>query len=88
MAIGKYLTNFGVIGAVLGVLGTLKQTREMPNDWRRYVVWIVWVAGLVLAIGSVSKQVDDEIYEAEFEAAQREEKQREKEQKKAQKKRR
>lgn len=87
MSIGKYLTNLGVIGALLGVLGTMRQTREMPNDWRRYIVWLVWLAGLVLALGAVAKQQDDEIYEAQLQAAQKQERRLAKEQKKVQKRR-
>lgn len=64
MSIGKYLTNFGVIGALMGALGTVRQTKQMPNDWRRYIVWVVWAAGLVLAVASVAKQPEDEAYEA------------------------
>jgi len=67
MAIGKYLTNVGVLGALAGALGTARQTQSMPRDWRRFVIWGVWAAGLVLAVVSVAKQPEDE----EFEAAQR-----------------
>ena len=66
MSIGKYLTNLGVIGALMGALGTAKQAQAMPKDWRRYLVWIVWAAGLALALASVAKQADDEQYEAEL----------------------
>lgn len=71
MSLGKYLTNFGVIGAVIGALGTARQTQSMPKDWRRFIVWGVWGAGLVLAIAGVAKQIDDEEFESAQEAAQR-----------------
>lgn len=74
MSIGKYLTNFGVIGALLGALGTAKQTQQMPKDWRRYIIWVVWAAGLALAIGSVAKQAEDEQYEAELKQLEAEQK--------------
>ena len=74
MGIGKYLTNIGVIGALLGALGAAKQTQAMPKDWRRFVVWGVWAAGLVLAVAGVAKQPDDERYEAAVEQRDREEK--------------
>jgi hypothetical protein len=54
MAIGKYVTNPGVLGAAFGALSTAKRTQSMPKDWRRYVVWGVWVAGLALAIAGVA----------------------------------
>ncbi|CAG7597489.1 hypothetical protein ACFPZL_06780 [Leucobacter soli] len=65
MSIGKYLTNMGVIGALFGALGTARQAQSMPRDWRRFLVWGVWAAGLVLAIVGVAKQLDDEQFEAE-----------------------
>lgn len=67
MGIGKYLTNAGVIGSVFGVLGTARQTKDMPRDWRRYIVWGIWGAGLLLTVISVAKQPEDE----EFEEAQK-----------------
>ncbi|GAA1317277.1 hypothetical protein ACFSWE_10775 [Leucobacter albus] len=57
--IGKYLTNIGVLGAAAGVVSTARRTSTMPRDWRRFIVWGVWVAGLVLAIGSVAMQERD-----------------------------
>ncbi|MCB1274648.1 MAG: hypothetical protein KDB25_09700 [Leucobacter sp.] len=66
MGIGKYLTSMSVIGALLGALGTARQTQAMPKDWRRYLVWGVWAAGLVLAVVGVAKQVDDEQHAAEL----------------------
>lgn len=64
MSIGKYLTNLGVIGSVLGAFGTWRQTQNMPRDWRRFVVWGVWAAGFVLAVAAAAKQPEDEAYEA------------------------
>lgn len=78
MSIGKYLTNIGVIAALFGALGTLRQTQSMPKDWRRYLVWGVWAAGLVLAIVGAAKQSEDEEYEAEVKAAEKRVKQAEK----------
>lgn len=71
MSFGKYLTNIGVISALLGVLGTMRQTQSMPKDWRRFVVWGVWGASLLLAIASVAKQPQDEEYEAAAKEADR-----------------
>ncbi len=71
MSFGKYLTNIGVIGALLGALGTMRQTQSMPKDWRRFVVWGVWGAGLLLAVVSVAKQPQDEEYEAAVKEADR-----------------
>ncbi|XPP26355.1 MAG: hypothetical protein ACNYNX_12190 [Leucobacter sp.] len=70
MSIGKYLTNFGVIAALFGALGTLRQTQSMPKDWRRFLVWGIWAAGLALAIVSVAKQPQDEEHEAEMKEAE------------------
>lgn len=59
MKIGKYITNFGVIGGLIGALGVAKQTKNMPADWRRYILWIVWALGLVLTIANIAKDSDD-----------------------------
>lgn len=59
MSIGKYVTNIGVIGALAGAYSTARQTKEMPSDWRRYVVWGVWVATVVLAVAAVSLKEAD-----------------------------
>lgn len=72
MAIGKYVTNVSVLGALMGALGTARQAQAMPKDWRRFVVWGVWAAGLVLAIVGVAKQADDEEFEAEQRELERE----------------
>lgn len=65
MSIGKYVTNPGVIGSLFGALTTAKRTGGMRKDWRRYLVWGVWLAGLALSIASVAMQESDEEYEAE-----------------------
>lgn len=56
IAIGKYVTNLGVLGAVAGAVGTARRTGSMPNDWRRLLVWGVWIMGVVLAIAGVAMQ--------------------------------
>ena len=81
MSIGKYVTNRGVIAALLGALGTVKQTQRMPSDWRRYLVWGVWAAGLVLAIVGVAKQPDDEEHETALKELDRAERRAAKERK-------
>lgn len=63
MGIGKYLTNFGVLGAIVGALGAYRQTQSMRRDWRRILVWAVWAAGVALAIAGVAKQAQDEEFE-------------------------
>lgn len=75
MSIGKYLTNFGVIAALLGALSTMRQTQGMPRDWRRFVVWGVWAASLVLTIVGVAKQADDEQFEEDMKVAEQQAKQ-------------
>ncbi|QIM16949.1 hypothetical protein G7067_11920 [Leucobacter insecticola] len=60
MSIGKYVTNPGVLGAAAGALSTAKRTQSMRKDWRRYIVWGVWAAGLALAIAGVAMQEAEE----------------------------
>ncbi|GAA2839396.1 hypothetical protein FB468_1210 [Leucobacter komagatae] len=57
--VGKYLTNIGVLGAAAGVVSTARRTNSMPRDWRRFIVWGVWIAGLILAIAGVAMQDRD-----------------------------
>lgn len=83
MSIGKYLTNAGVITTLFGAIGTARQTGTMQKDWRRFVVWGVWAAGLLLAIASVARQEEDE----EFEAARKEAEKQEKAQSKGRRRR-
>lgn len=71
MSIGRYLTNIGVIGALIGALGTMRQTQQMPKDWRRYIVWGVWAAGLALAIAGAAKQEQDEEFAEAHKQAER-----------------
>lgn len=60
--LGKYLTNWGVIGAFLAVFSVIRQSRELPKDWRLALIWAVWLIGLVLAIAGVAKRNSDEEY--------------------------
>lgn len=65
MSLGKYVTNFTVLTSLIGALTTIRQTSHMPKDWRRLVVWAIWLLGFVLAVAGVAKQVDDERLETE-----------------------
>lgn len=60
--LGKYLTNFGALGALLGIFGVIRQSRELPKDWRLGILWALWLLGLVLAIADVAKRDDDRVY--------------------------
>lgn len=78
MSIGKYVTNPGVIGAAAGALSTARRTQSMRKDWRRLLIWGVWLAGFALAIATVAMQEQDEEYDLEHEAEKREQKRRKK----------
>ncbi|WP_053383631.1 hypothetical protein [Leucobacter celer] len=65
MSIGKYVTNPGVIGAALGAATTARRTQSMRKDWRRILVWGVWLAGLALAVASVAMQEQDDDFSSE-----------------------
>lgn len=60
IALGKYVTNLGVLGAVASAVSTARRTGSMPNDWRRLLVWGVWIMGVVLAIAGVAMQERDQ----------------------------
>ncbi|UOQ58196.1 hypothetical protein MUN78_04950 [Leucobacter allii] len=64
MSIGKYVTNPGVLGAALGAASTAKRTAGMRRDWRRLLVWGVWLAGLALAVASVAMQEQDDDFDS------------------------
>lgn len=66
MSIGKYVTSPAVIGAVLGAVTTARRTNGMRRDWRRYVIWGVWAAGVALALASVAMQDQDAEHRAEL----------------------
>lgn len=68
MSIGKYVTNLGVLSAVVGAATTAKRTGSMRKDWRRFIVWGVWAAGLALAVAAVAMQETDADFEAESKA--------------------
>lgn len=61
MKIGKYLTNLSILSSVGGAYGVWKQSKSMPRDWRRSVLWIVWLLGVVLAVASVAEEERDSI---------------------------
>lgn len=61
--VGKYLTNWGVIGAFISVFSVLRQSQHRPKDWRLALIWTIWLLGLVLAIAGVAKRSADEEYE-------------------------
>lgn len=64
VSIGKYVTNPRVLGAALGAVGTARRTGSMRKDWRRFLVWGVWLAGLALAVATVAMQEQDDEYQA------------------------
>ncbi len=86
MAIGKYITNAGVLSTVFVGFGVLKQTRNMPRDWRRYLVWGSWISSLVMAIASVSKAESDKEWVRAAKGREKEAKREQKARKKALKK--
>ncbi len=61
MKIGKYVTNLGILSAIAGAYGVSKQAKSMPHDWRRTVLWAVWILGVVLAVASVAKDNEDAV---------------------------
>lgn len=69
MSIGKYVTNPGVIGAAVGAVTTARRTQSMRKDWRRLLVWGVWLAGLALAVASVAMQEQDDEFDSDQESA-------------------
>ncbi|UBH06784.1 hypothetical protein K8P10_002295 [Leucobacter sp. Psy1] len=63
MSIGRYVTNPGVIGSAISVLGVIKRTKNMPADWRRLIVWGIWLGGFALSVAGVAKEEEDRVFE-------------------------
>lgn len=59
MGVGRYVLNSGIISSAIGALGVAKQTKKMPRDWRRFLVWATWGISFVLAVASVRKSDSD-----------------------------
>jgi hypothetical protein len=62
--VGKYVTNIGVISALLAVFGVIRQSRQMPKDWRLAIVWAIWLFGVSLAVASVANRERDEAHQS------------------------
>jgi hypothetical protein len=56
----KYLVNGAIISSVLSGVSAFRQQRRAPNDWRTYLTWIAWALTLVVAIGTVRIESQDE----------------------------
>lgn len=65
MEIGRYVFNFGIITSALSSIAIIRQTKQMPKDWRRYLVWGSWATSFVLAVLSVRYADSDKEYIAE-----------------------
>ena len=55
----KYLFNLGLISAVLGVVGVIRQTQHGPRDWRLLLGWLTWGIGVAIAVGTVIEQAKE-----------------------------
>ncbi|MBP1327515.1 hypothetical protein JOF28_002747 [Leucobacter exalbidus] len=64
MQIGKFVTSPSVIGAAIGAVGVAKKSASMRKDWRRYLIWGTWLAGLIIAIAGVAMQDQDREFES------------------------
>lgn len=61
----KFLFNAGVIGALVGATGVIRQTISGPRNWRLILMWLSWGIGVAIAVGSVieqNRELDDEPY--------------------------
>lgn len=58
----KYVFNLGIIGAIAGLFGVVRHTRNAPLDWRTVLVWLGWGVGVAVAIGNVALADKDEAY--------------------------
>lgn len=56
----KYLLNGAIVSAVFSGISAFRQQRNAPTDWRTYVTWVAWLLTLVVAIGTVRIESEDE----------------------------
>lgn len=51
----KFILSTHVLGAVFGGWSTVQQTRKGPRDWRLVLMWVIWLASVAVAVGTVSQ---------------------------------
>lgn len=49
----KYLFNGAIISAVFSGISAFRQQRNAPTDWRTYLTWVAWLLTLIVALGTV-----------------------------------
>ncbi|NLT26795.1 MAG: hypothetical protein GXX90_09145 [Microbacteriaceae bacterium] len=49
----KYLLNGALISAVLGIIPTIKKSKDVRSRSSAIVTWVLWAAGVVLAIAAI-----------------------------------
>lgn len=56
----KFLLNGALISSVLGIFGTMKQTKDSHRPWRTALIWLGWGISVAISIGAVLDQRDEE----------------------------
>ena len=49
----KYLLNGALISAVLGIIPTIKKSKDVRSRSGVVLTWILWAAGVALAVAAV-----------------------------------
>jgi len=55
----KYVLNWGVVSAALGVISVIQATRNGRRDWRLALVWAGWALSLVVAVTAVHDRSEE-----------------------------
>jgi hypothetical protein len=61
----KFIFSSAMIGVIAGGWNILQATRQGPKDWRLVLLWLGWVIGAVVAVGTVLTDARDKSSAAE-----------------------
>ena len=56
----KYLFNGAILSAVLSGFSAFRHQRNAPTDWRTYLTWVAWLLTLIVALGTVRIDSQDQ----------------------------
>lgn len=61
----KYLLNGALISAVLGIIPTLKKSKDANSRWTTALTWVLWLVGVALAVAAVREEAEERRLEAQ-----------------------
>lgn len=55
----KFITNGAFLGAIFGLIPTLKQSSQSRRPWATVLVWVSWGVSIALAVAAVLDARDE-----------------------------